>query len=161
MVPHRLLAPVVLAAALAAPSDVYAAGPPAVETLALINAARARYGAPALRADPRLERAARRHSRDMVAHRYFAHDSRSGARFSARIARVGWMRGRARWRVGEDLAWGTGRAATPRAVLAAWLHSPAHRRVLLRRSYRVVGVGVAAGTPKGRAGRTYTADFGS
>ncbi len=83
----------------------------------------------------------------MVAHGYFAHDSRSGARFSARIARVGWMRSRTRWRVGENLAWGTGRAASPRAVLAAWLRSPGHRRVLLRRSYRVVGVGVAAGTP--------------
>lgn len=161
MVRHRLLAPAVLAAALAAPSHAHAARPAAVETLALLNAARARYDAPPLRPDPRLARAARRHSRDMVAYRYFAHDSRSGARFSARIARVGWMRSRTRWRVGETLAWGTGRAASPRAVLAAWLRSPGHRRVLLRPGYRVVGVGVATGTPVGRPGRTFTADFGS
>ena len=161
MLRHPLLATALLAAALAAPARAHAADPAAVETLALLNAARARYDAPALRPDPRLARAARRHSRDMVAHGYFAHDSRSGARFSARIARVGWMRSRTRWRVGENLAWGTGRAASPRAVVAAWLRSPGHRRVLLRRSYRMVGVGVAAGTPTGRSGRTYTADFGS
>ena len=161
MLRHPLLAPALLAAVLSAPAPAHAASPAAAETLTLLNAARARYHAPALRPDPRLARAARRHSRDMVAYGYFAHDSRYGARFSARIARVGWMRSRTRWRVGENLAWGTGRAASPRAVLAAWLRSPGHRRVLLRRSYRVVGVGVAAGTPSGRSGRTYTADFGS
>ena len=48
------------------------------------------------------------HSRDMVANRYFAHNSLSGAAFSARIARTGWMRGRDGWTVGENLAWGGG-----------------------------------------------------
>jgi hypothetical protein len=44
------------------------------------------------------------------------------------------------------------------------LRSPAHRRVMLSRGIRVVGIGIAHGTPgKGPAGggRTYTADFGS
>jgi uncharacterized protein YkwD len=83
----------------------------------------------------------------MVTHHYFAHDSRSGARFSAHIARTGGMRGRRHWRVGENLAWGTGPYAAPRLIVLAWLRSPAHRRVLLKRAFRVVGIGIVSGTP--------------
>jgi len=129
----------------------------------LLNAARARHGAQPLREDRRLDRAARAHSRDMVANRYFAHQSRSGGPPSRRIAHTGWMRGRRRWHVGENLAWGTRRSARPAAIVAAWLGSPDHRRIMLDPRYRVVGVGVERGTPfaePGR-GRTYTADFGS
>jgi uncharacterized protein YkwD len=132
--------------------------------LRVLNAARTEHGAPPLRADRRLALAARRHARDMVAHHYFAHESRSGERPSARIARTGWLRGRRSWRIGEDLAWGRGRYGRPEAIVAAWLRSPAHRRVMLSPAYRVVGIGIARGTPgEGSAGggRTYTADFGS
>ena len=130
--------------------------------LRLLNATRAQHGVPPVRLDARLVRSARRHSCDMVAHHYFAHESRSGARFSARIARVGWMRGRRRWRVGENLAWGTGQRAAPATTVTAWLKSPAHRRILLSPRFRVVGVGIVRGTPiAGASGRTYTTDFGS
>jgi uncharacterized protein YkwD len=147
-----------------------AAAPPAVdassvhaEAVELLNAARAAHGAPPLRPNARLALAARRHSRDMVAHRYFSHDSLTGEPFSARIARTGWMRSRARWSVGETLAWGRGAKAEPRAIVAAWLASADHRRIVLAPRFHVVGIGVADGTPFGsrRAGRTFTADFGS
>jgi uncharacterized protein YkwD len=133
------------------------------QVLRLINAVRAQHGASPLRIDRRLARAARLHSRDMVAHRYFAHESLSGDRPSARVARTGWMAGRRAWHVGEDLAWGIGPNARPAAIVAAWLRSPAHRRVLLDRRYRVVGVGIALGTPVAGVvrGLTYTADFGT
>lgn len=139
-----------------------AAQPPA-PLLRLLNAARAEQGVAPVRHDARLARSARRHSCDMVAHHYFAHDSRSGARFSARIARVGWMRGRRHWRVGENLAWGRGPRAAPAATVSAWLQSPAHRRILLSPGYRVVGIGIVRGTPIAGAagGLTYTTDFGS
>jgi uncharacterized protein YkwD len=88
-------------------------------TLRSLNAARARRGVPPVRLDALLNRAARRHSRDMVMHRYFAHESRGGARFSSRIAATGWMQRRHRWNVGETLAWGWGTSATPSAVIAA------------------------------------------
>jgi uncharacterized protein YkwD len=99
----------------------------------------------------------------MVVRGYFSHDSPSGERFSMRIARAGWMRGRSRWRVGETLAWGAGGRAAPRSIVAAWLASPEHRRIVLEPRFRVVGTGIAAGTPVGdnRRGRTYTCDFGS
>jgi uncharacterized protein YkwD len=133
------------------------------ELVELLNAARAAQGAPPLRPDPRLALAARRHSRDMAAHHYFSHDSRRGERFSARIARTGWMRARVRWRVGETLAWGVGAKAAPRSIVAAWLASAGHRRIVLAGRFRRVGAGVAEGTPfgSGAEGRTYTADFGS
>jgi uncharacterized protein YkwD len=139
------------------------AAKPQTPLLRLLNAARAEHGAPPLRLDKRLARSARRHSCDMVAHHYFAHESRSGARFSARIARAGWMRGRHHWTVGENLAWGTGPRAAPAATVTAWLQSPAHRRILLSPGFRVVGIGIVRGTPvAGSAdGLTYTTDFGS
>ena len=136
---------------------------PAATVLHMLNAIRAEHGAAPLRLDRRLARSARRHSCDMVAHHYFAHESRSGARFSTRIARVGWMRRHRRWTVGENLAWGTGPEAEPASIALAWLQSPPHRHILLERSFRVVGIGIVRGTPIAgtQDGRTYTADFGT
>lgn len=153
---------VLLACAVGAPPAGAAAGTSSAEVLRLLNAARAHHRVPPLRADRRLAAAAAAHSRDMVANRYFAHRSRTGEVPSRRIARTGWMRGRRRWHVGENLAWGTLRKARPAAVVAAWMHSRSHRRIMLDHGYRVVGVGVVRGVPLAglRHGRTYTADFG-
>ncbi len=173
----RLLLAVTVAAAMAVPAVVStgtalaaahcsaepsAAGPSAT-VLRMLNAIRATHGVAPLRLDRRLARSARRHSCDMVAHHSFAHESRSGARFSARIARAGWMRRHRRWTVGENLAWGTGPEADPASIAMAWLQSPPHRDILLERRFRVVGIGVVRGTPiaGSQDGRTYTADFGS
>jgi uncharacterized protein YkwD len=138
------------------------ARPLTLKTLCLINRARIRRGAPRIRLERRLERVARGHSRDMVANHYFAHESRSGVSSSGRIARAGWMRGRRHWIVGENLGWHAG-GPSPSWVVRAWLHSPPHRHILLNRRYRVVGIGIARGTPfsSARGGATYTADFGS
>jgi uncharacterized protein YkwD len=132
-------------------------------TLCVLNQQRAAHGVRPLRRGARLVTAARRHSRAMVARRFFAHDSLSGAGFSQRIARTGWMRGRNGWFVGENLAWGTGARSTPQATVAAWMASPAHRRNVLQPRFRVIGIGVAAGVPVpgGAVGATYTTDFGS
>jgi uncharacterized protein YkwD len=182
MIPRRLcrLLPAVLVALVAAalPPAAHAAsgcpggdnmpaelGTSAVRrtTLCLLNAERSAQGVPPLRQDMKLARAARRHSRDMVAHLYFAHESRSGAPFSARIARTGWMRSRTGWSLGENLGWGSDALATPQAMMTAWMHSAAHRKNLLQRRFHVVGIGVANGVPitGGAAGDTYTTDFGS
>jgi uncharacterized protein YkwD len=128
-----------------------------------VNAARKDHGLKPVRVDRKLARAALAHSRDMVAKHYFAHSSPSGLKFSARISRTGWMRGRKRWRVGETLAWGVGDNAAPKAVVQAWLHSRPHRKVVLSRQFRLIGLGIASGTPVGRerGGRTITADFGT
>jgi uncharacterized protein YkwD len=160
MIPRLLIAAMSASALF---SSTASATPRQAAVVRLLNAARAQHGLAPLRRDPRLTRAAARHSRDMVAHRYFAHESRDGARFSKRIAATGFMRARPRWWVGENLAWGRDRDAAPESVVLAWLRSPAHRRVVLSARYRRVGIGVARGTPDGTAGPgvTYTADFGS
>jgi uncharacterized protein YkwD len=133
------------------------------DTRCLLNEKRAARGLSALKIDRRLTRAARRHSGDMVAQTYFAHDSLSGQSFSGRIAATGWMDGRDRWTVGENLAWGAGWRDTPHAIVSAWMHSAAHRHNILRPRFRVIGIGVKRGTPVDGLDRgiTYTTDFGS
>jgi uncharacterized protein YkwD len=140
-------------------------GVPAVRatTLCLVNAKRRAHGVRALRQGTKLARAAKRHSRDMDRHNYFSHNSRSGAGFSTRIARTGWMHGRHHWVVGENLAWGGGTGATPRRIVAMWMASAGHRKNILRKRYHEIGIGVANGKPVAGsgAGATYTTDFGS
>jgi uncharacterized protein YkwD len=150
-----LLALALLVPAASARADV------AADTLRTLNQARAAHGVAPLRADARLARAARGHSRDMVAHGYFEHTSPRGDSLRARVERTGWTRRHDGWRLGETLAWGTGSLGTPQAVVDAWLKSPPHRRVVLDRRLRVAGIGVAAGTPGHGPGLTYTVDFGS
>lgn len=153
-----------LAGAIAAPASAASpcGGSTSELTVCLINAERTARGMRQLRLDRRLSTAARRHSQDMAAQRYFAHDSRSGVRFSARIARTGWMNGRSAWSVGENIGWGSGTQATPRSIVAAWMRSAGHRHNILSAKFRVIGIGIARRAPVGNAaGATYTTDFGS
>jgi uncharacterized protein YkwD len=128
--------------------------------LCLHNQIRAEHDLPALRENKRLRKAALGHSKDMVRHRYFAHESRSGAPFTARIARTGWTHSRHRYVLGENIGWGTGDLATPRAMVRGWMHSAPHRANILERRYRALGIGVAFGVPVGGTGATYSTDFG-
>lgn len=125
-------------------------------TLCLLNRERTAHGRRPLRMNGRLSRAALRHSRSMVARRFFAHGS-----FVSRIRRAGYMRGARRWRVGENIAWGSGDRASPQAIVRAWMASPGHRRNILS-GYREIGIGIQAGAPIGGASdaATYTTDFG-
>ena len=84
-----------------------------------------------------LERASRSHSREMVSRAYFSHSSFNGESFGARLIRFGYTTsGCTRWTVGEDIACGYGPGATVKAIFRAWWHSPAHRRVILTKSFR-------------------------
>jgi uncharacterized protein YkwD len=134
----------------------------AAATVCLIDGRRAAHGLAPLRANQALARAARWHSRRMVAQRSFAHVEPGGDGPAQRIAATGYLRGARSWRLGETIAWGTGSYATPRAIVRGWMASPPHRATLLDPGLQNVGVGVAAGAPDGSAGRaaTYTADLG-
>lgn len=133
------------------------------DTQCLLNQERAHHGLGALTLDRQLNRAALGHSREMVKKGYFAHDSLSGQSFTGRIADTGWMRGRRRWAVGENIAWGAGALAIPRAIMNSWMNSPAHRHNILHGRYQAVGIGIKRGTPTTgpRNGITYTTDFGT
>jgi uncharacterized protein YkwD len=77
-----------------------------------------------------------------------------------RIKRTNYLRGARGWTLGENLAWGTGSAATPARIVSAWMHSPGHRRNILDRRYREFGIGLALGAPTGGPGATYVNEFG-
>jgi len=124
-----------------------------------INRVRRRHGLASVERDARLARAASRYAQAMVAGRFFSHTSPGGSTLHDRLRAAGY-RGVA---AGETLAWAEGRLAAPRAIVRSWMRSGPHRRVLLGR-YRHVGVGVALGSPFGRAmsgSATYAADFGA
>ena len=98
----------------------------------------------------------------MVDHQYFAHDGRNGSQPADRIRAAGYLSSGGAWRIGENLAWGTGDLATPRSIMSAWMHSAGHRANILMPQYRQVGFGVIAGNPNGRdgSGATYVTEFG-
>jgi uncharacterized protein YkwD len=123
----------------------------------LINRARAARGLRRLRASRPLGRAARAHSHDMVRRSYFDHVSPGGSDPLRRARREGW-RGST---LGETIACGH---ATAAATVRQWLRSGTHKRILLSRRLRAIGIGVAAGVPErrwGDDGITVTADIGA
>lgn len=136
----------------------------------LINQRRALSHLRPLRYDRCLDRAAERHARDMVRRHYFAHSSRNGRGIAARVRAAGYLRRAARWRVGENLAWGAGASAGARRTVRAWLRSRPHRANVLARGFRDVGVAVVRGAPIRRDARrrgarrapaTYVVEFGA
>jgi uncharacterized protein YkwD len=109
--------------------------------LTVMNQVRVAHGLQPLRADSRLERAARHHSSRMLRTGTFAHGA-----FNSRIRRVGVRAPR----VGENLALASGMLTRARMVVNMWLASPSHRANLLHPGYRIVGVGALRGCFDGR-----------
>jgi hypothetical protein len=124
-----------------------------------VNAIRRANGRRPLRTNHRLRAAARRHARDMVRRRYFAHVSPEGRNATDRVRAARYLRGARTWAVGEDIGWGTGSSGSPKAIVEAWMDSPPHRGVILNGSYREGGAGIARGTPEGGSGVTYVMDL--
>jgi uncharacterized protein YkwD len=118
-----------------------------------MNRVRAQQGLAQLRYEEHLQRAARSHTREMIASNVFTHGA-----FGPRMQQFGVVASIA----GENIAWGTGSRGTARAIVAGWLASPGHRANLLRPSFRLVGVGELLGTFQGfRGAHVVTVDFAS
>jgi uncharacterized protein YkwD len=131
--------------------------------LCLVNRQRTAHGLRPLRTNGRLDRAAARHSADMVALRYFDHTSPAGSTLRSRVVASGYLGYARAWMAGENIAWGSGSLGMPSAIVAAWMHSPGHRANILRLQFHEVGTGIAPGVPvtgKRLHGATYTQDFG-
>src|SRR4051794_34849024 len=109
-------------------------------TLCLLNDERARQGIAPLAADVVLERAATGYSATMVQQRFFAHVSPTGQLLEQRLAP--YVSGAQVWDVGENLAWGEGSMATPRAIVDGWMHSELHRANILDGRFGEIGVGI-------------------
>jgi uncharacterized protein YkwD len=138
----------------------------ALETglLVQVNAVRRSHGLRALRASKPLSAAAGYHSRQMVQHGFFEHESRGGGSFWKRVERFYGSRGFRAWEVGENLAYGSP-DLSPVATVRMWMNSPGHRENLLSRRWREIGlgavhVGSAGGEFSGSPVTVITADFG-
>jgi uncharacterized protein YkwD len=78
-----------------------------------------------------------------------------------RIRHAHYLEGARGWSLGENLAWGTGDVASPARIVDAWMHSPGHRRNILDRRFREIGIGLAPGAPGRGDGATYVTEFGA
>jgi uncharacterized protein YkwD len=108
------------------------------DMLARVNAERRKAGVPPLKPNPALDAAAQRHAGDMLARAYFAHESPEGKTVRERARAAGYD-----WRaIGENIAEGQLSVAE---VMETWMNSPGHRRNILDKSFKELGVGLALG----------------
>ena len=126
------------------------------KVIRLVNQIRARHGLRRLRVSPALARAAGVHSTDMLRGGFFGHASGDGTPMSTRVKRYT----NARW-VGENLAIARRRRAGANRVVRMWMNSPGHRRVMLARNSRRIGVGRCTGRIGSVSAAVFTADFAS
>ena len=130
-------------------------------TLCLLNAQRARTGAQPLSENEMLQRAAERHSLDMVKRKFFEHRNPDGVEPAARIVRTGYPP----IMIGENLGWGEEEESTPAEMVRLWMESPGHRENLLKPNYREIGIGLAYGAPEPqdvpKPAAVYTTTFGA
>jgi len=126
------------------------------EVIQRLNDARAQHVLGALRPARGLNRAADRHSRDMLARDFFDHPSSDGTPFDQRVRRFA----RASM-VGETLASLPDRRGGAATVVHIWMTSPAHRAIVLDPRLTRVGVGRRWGTLGSTRMAVVTADFAS
>ncbi len=123
--------------------------------IATTNEERLRADLPPLRENPKLNEAARLRLEDMFKKQYFAHTSPAGGGVATAVTATGY----AYIVVGENLA--LGEFKNDRAVVTAWLHSPAHKANMLARRYADIGVAVDEGDYKGARARLAVQIFGT
>jgi uncharacterized protein YkwD len=134
-------------------------------TLCLLNEERAKAGLKPLVSNTQLRRAAQKHSLDMVRESFFDHTSPEGSTLMSRVRKgTAYLRGALNFALGENIAWGSGTLSTPANTVEGWMESPEHKKNILNRRYRHIGIGVAIGAPGiegGGPAATYTTDFGT
>ncbi|AJT61821.1 hypothetical protein T261_0129 [Streptomyces lydicus] len=136
----------------ASPAGTPSPTPPDLEqqAIALINSRRAQVGCGPLRRDRRLHLAAQRHSADMAARGYYAHDTPDGTGPDKRITAAGYP-----WS-----SWGENLDRGPRTADAAvgdWMSDAMHRDNMLNCRFTAVGIGIVHGT----GGPWWTQDLAS
>ncbi|MGV1047635.1 MAG: CAP domain-containing protein [Solirubrobacterales bacterium] len=126
--------------------------------LCLTNFARSQFGEGQLEETSELQQSADEKAQDILRCDSFSH-SACGREFSYWIRASGYMSAQC-WRVGENLAWGTGGYGTVSSIFRAWLRSPEHRANLLG-NYSQVGISLDTGDLDGHAGtHVWTQHFG-
>ncbi len=125
----------------------------------MVDYARTEAALPPLADTEALDRSARDKADDVLRCDSFSHFA-CGREFTYWMREAGYMSSRC-WRVGENLAWGTGSYGTVRAIFRAWMKSPGHRQNILE-DFAETGIGLRIGTLEGKPGtHVWTEHFGS
>ncbi len=103
---------------------------------AAVNVQRQAAGLPALAPSAALNAAAQGHACDLAGRDRLSHTGADGSSFGTRIRREGYRFRAANENLGEG-----GRSSE--AAVASWMGSPPHRRNVLARPMRQIGVGMA------------------
>jgi uncharacterized protein YkwD len=161
-----LLAALVIAAPVGATASTSRTSLDALDDsiVAQINVVRRSHGLPLLRVNLQLHHSAGGHSRAMATYGFFAHESRDGTVFWKRVKRDYSESGYRTWSVGETLALSS-ESLDAATTVRMWMNSPPHRKVLLTRMWRDIGVSAvrvasAPGDFGGDDVTLVTADFG-
>lgn len=115
------------------------------QVINLINKERTKRGLAKVKFKSSLTSAARSHSTEMAKRKKLTHYSANGWSVAKRLRKKGYTSsGCSYWCVAENIARakkGT-LAATPTAIVAKWMGSSAHRKNILKSTFRDVGVGI-------------------
>ena len=120
---------------------------PADRMVDTINKARANHGLAPLRKAPKLLHMSRRKARAVIRTDNFSH----GTSFRNTGFRTS----------GEALAWDRGWSTKTKPTIRMWMRSPGHRALVLSRSFRYVGAGMARGSLWGSRSTVWVAQFGA
>jgi uncharacterized protein YkwD len=129
------------------------------ETFLKHNSIRRDRNLPTFCVDPKLTEAAEVHSQDMIDRDYFSHDTKGKREdFAKRIKSYGYDYRTA----GENIAWGTGSLGSTSNIVRNWMKSTGHRKNILNKNFREIGIGVVDGEYRGYGNAAmYTVDFGT
>lgn len=106
--------------------------------LCLTNYARRHFGLSPLSLSPTLTTAGDAKLQADISCGVFSHEP-CGRPFDTVFA--SYTAGAPAFRIGENIAWGTGTFGTPRSIMDAWLHSTAHRENILTPDFEELGIG--------------------
>ncbi len=106
------------------------------ELLAHLNAERKARGLPALTLNPALDKAAQGHACDNARRKSTSHVSADGSHLQTRLRRVGYDYMTAAENTGRGFASG-------KRAIEWWMNSPGHKKNILLKNVREVGVGIA------------------
>ncbi len=125
----------------------------------MTNYARKHAGLAPLTPSKALVASADHKAADIVRCDEFSHEA-CGREFTYWMLHFGYLQSDC-WEAAENIAWGTGRIGTVRAIFNAWLHSPGHRENILG-NYTEIGIGLRVGTLEGHRGaHVWAQEFGS
>jgi len=118
----------------------------------MINYTRSKAGHGSLADAAKLDTSANDKADDILQCDDFSHTA-CGRSFTYYFDQIGYIVGaNTCYRVGENIAWGSGDLGTVRSIADAWIHSPEHLANMLSDSFSQFGVGYQVGNLNGYDG---------